>query len=84
MIGSAAKVCMENDVWMPKLPPPPPRQAQNKSGFSVALSVLICPSAVTISLAINWSQPRPCSRMFKPMPPPSRKPAAPTVSNGRV
>ena len=37
-----------NDVAMPKLPPPPPRQAQNRSLFWVALHVRTVPSAVTM------------------------------------
>ena len=43
-------VCRLKEVLIPKLPPPPPRHAQNKSEFSVALSDRICPSAVTSSL----------------------------------
>src|SRR5581483_40455 len=37
-----------NEVTTPKLPPPPPRQAQNRSAFWPGLHVLILPSAVTI------------------------------------
>jgi hypothetical protein len=36
------------EVTTPKLPPPPPRQAQNRSEFWLELHVLIWPSAVTI------------------------------------
>src|ERR1700750_812828 len=37
-----------NEVTTPKLPPPPPRQAQNRSEFWFALHVRTWPSAVTI------------------------------------
>src|SRR5580704_10105156 len=37
-----------NEVTTPKLPPPPPRQAQNRSEFWLASQVRTCPSAVTI------------------------------------
>ena len=37
-----------NEVTTPKLPPPPPRQAQNRSEFWLELQVLTWPSAVTI------------------------------------
>jgi hypothetical protein len=37
-----------NEVAIPKLPPPPPRHAQNRSLFVRASQVLTIPSAVTI------------------------------------
>ena len=37
-----------NAVAMPKLPPPPPRQAQNRSLLRDALQLRTVPSAVTI------------------------------------
>src|SRR5438128_2244850 len=37
-----------NEVAIPKLPPPPPRQAQNRSAFSAAEQTRALPSAVTI------------------------------------
>src|SRR5689334_16083361 len=47
-IWPAGWVVKVNEVTTPKLPPPPPRQAQNRSGLLPALQVLIVPSAVTI------------------------------------
>src|SRR5262249_5910248 len=41
-----------NDVTTPKLPPPP-RKAQNRSGFSVSLARRSSPSAVTMSTDIS-------------------------------
>ena len=59
---------------MPKLPPPAPRQAQNRSLFSRALQVSARPSASTMRVSFRPSQVRPCARMLKPMPPPSTRP----------
>src|SRR5271169_3762617 len=47
-ISPAGWVPKVNEVTTPKLPPPPPRQAQNRSGLLVALAALTWPSAVTI------------------------------------
>jgi hypothetical protein len=47
-IWPAGWVLKVNEVTTPKLPPPPPRQAQNRSGLVLALAVLTWPSAVTI------------------------------------
>src|SRR5271155_3581531 len=44
-----------NEVTTPKLPPPPPRQAQKRSGLLAALAVLTCPSAVTICKDVTLS-----------------------------
>ena len=43
----AATVSKVNDVTMPKFPPPPPRNAQNRSGCADADTVRDMPSAVT-------------------------------------
>jgi len=64
-------------VTIPKLPPPP-RSAQNRSGFDVSLAVRTSPLAVTISTETRWSIVRPCPRARKPTPPLSVIPAIPT------
>src|SRR3954471_4631666 len=63
---------------MPKLPPPP-RIAQNRSGFSASLARTRCPSAVTISALIRLSAVSPNLRLIQPKPPPSVNPAMPVV-----
>ena len=65
-------------VTTPKLPPPP-RSAQNSSGFSVALATTCLPSAVTTSADSRLSTVRPCLRDSQPKPPPSVSPATPVV-----
>src|SRR5271170_3045969 len=59
MISLAGWVANVNEVTTPKLPPPPPRQAQNRSGLLLALAVLTWPSAVTICSDWTLSQVRP-------------------------
>ena len=63
---------------MPKLPPPP-RIAQNRSGFSRTLTWISLPSAVTISAEIRLSIVMPNFRVSQPNPPPSVRPAMPVV-----
>ena len=48
---NSGKSCVRSvsRVTTPKLPPPPPLIAQNRSGFVQALAILTAPSAVTIS-----------------------------------
>src|ERR1700722_15571135 len=48
-----------NEVTTPKLPPPPPRQAQNRAGLLLALHVRSTPSAVTICKEVTLSLVRP-------------------------
>ena len=48
-----------NEVTTPKLPPPPPRQAQNRSELVLALAVRSWPSAVTICSDGRLSQVSP-------------------------
>src|SRR4029077_17779567 len=60
----------------PKLPPPP-RSAQNKSGFSLALARTIEPSAVTRVNPSTLSQDNPKRRANHPVPPPRINPPAP-------
>ena len=62
-----------NAVTTPKLPPPP-RSAQNRSGFSSALARTSSPSAVTTSAASRLSHAGPCLRASQPRPPPSVRP----------
>ena len=65
-------------VTMPKLPPPPPRQAQYRSGFVSASAVTSRPSAVTIRRDATLSHVSPKRRPARPMPPPSACPPIPT------
>ena len=67
-----------NRVATPKFPPPPPRQAQNRSGFRCGLHCLTTPSAVTIVKLRRLSQVRPSLRPANPTPPPRARPAMPT------
>ena len=57
--GTVAKVLNVNDVTTPKLPPPPPRSAQNRSASCVASQVTTVPSASTTCADTSWSQVRP-------------------------
>src|SRR5215471_21780243 len=65
-----------NSVTTPKLPPPP-RNAQNKSGFSVALARTTEASTVTNVNCSTLSQDSPNRRVSHPVPPPRIKPEAP-------
>ena len=67
-----------NRVTTPKLPPPP-RTAQKRSGLRCSLAVTIRPSAVTSSTETRLSIVRPCLRTSQPIPPPSVRPASPTL-----
>src|SRR6516164_5489474 len=78
-ICPAGRVVKVNEVTTPKLPPPPPRQAQNRSGLVLALHVLSWPSAVTICRDFTLSLVRPYARDTTPTPPPRVSPAMPTV-----
>ena len=75
-VGWVRKV---NDTATPKLPPPPPREAQYRSGWCLASQVNTLPSAVTIWSDSSASQVRPYLRATTPMPPPRVSPAMPTV-----
>ena len=63
-------------VTTPKLPPPP-RSAQNRSSFSVALAGTTRPSAVTTSADTRLSIARPYRLRSQPMPPLSVSPPTP-------
>src|SRR5271166_3235861 len=52
-----------NSVTTPKFPPPP-RSAQNRSGYSVSLAVVMWPSARTTSADSKLSQDRPRARQI--------------------
>ena len=67
-----------NEVTTPKLPPPP-RRAQNKSPFSLALATRGFPSAITISNERTLSQVRPYFLTSQPTPPPSASPPMPVL-----
>src|SRR5581483_11493275 len=68
-----------NEVAIPKLPPPPPRQAQKRSGCASTTRTL--PSAVTICTESRLSEARPHAREASPKPPPSTCPPIPTVGH---
>ncbi len=70
-----------NDVTTPKLPPPPPRQAQNRSSLADADAVSSRPSAVTTSSDCTLSHVSPKLRPNTPTPPPNVSPAMPTVGH---
>ncbi len=76
--GPSACSLNSNEVTMPKLPPPP-RSAQKRSGFSLALARTSSPSAVTTCAAMRLSTVRPNLRVVQPKPPPSARPATPVV-----
>ena len=63
-------------MTIPKLPPPP-RRAQNRSAFSVAVAFTTVPSAVTISAPIRLSHVKPSLRSSQPLPLPSASPTMP-------
>jgi len=73
--GEVAKV---KDVVTPKFPPPPPRNAQNRSGFSAADAVTAWPPGSITVADVSASQSRPACRDWAPSPPPRACPAAPT------
>src|SRR5580658_5855852 len=65
-----------NSVTTPKLPPPP-RKAQNKSGFSSELARRTELSAVTRVNPSTLSHDNPNRRVSHPVPPPKISPEAP-------
>ena len=72
-------VFIVKEVAMPKLPPPPPRQAQYSSSLPPALALRTLPSAVTTWIALTLSRVSPYLRAARPIPPPRARPAIPTV-----
>src|ERR1700722_11714210 len=58
-ISPAGWVLKVKEVTTPKLPPPPPRQAQYRFGLLFALAVRTWPSAVTICMEVTLSQVNP-------------------------
>ena len=67
---------MVKRVTMPKLPPPP-RSAQNSSGWESADTSITSPLARTSSRETKLSQVSPCLRENQPMPPPRARPPTP-------
>ncbi len=63
---------------MPKLPPPP-RTAQNKSGWVFSSASNTCPLASTISTESRLSTDSPCVAISHPIPPPRVRPPTPVV-----
>ena len=57
--GTAGRVRSTTDSTTPKLPPPAPRSAQNRSGYSSADAVTIRPEASSTRAESRWSAPRP-------------------------
>ena len=62
----------------PKFPPPPPRNAQNRSGWELADAVTVWPPGSTTVADRNASDISPACREWAPSPPPRAWPAAPT------
>src|ERR1700690_125733 len=81
MISGAEWVRNVNEVATPKLPPPPPRQAQKRSLSWLASQSRIWPSAVTTCTDSMLSQVSPYARETTPTPPPSARPAIPTLGH---
>src|ERR1700728_749169 len=75
LVGNVAKV---SAVVTPKLPPPPPRNAQNRSGWLLADAVTAWPPGSTTVADLNASHIRPACRECAPSPPPRACPALPT------
>src|ERR1700759_5257189 len=78
-VGNVAKV---SEAGTPKFPPPPPRNAQNRSGLLAADAVTAWPLGSTTDADLNASHIRPACREWAPSPPPRAWPEAPT--DGRV
>src|SRR5690606_15201329 len=65
-------------VYTPKLPPPPPREAHNRSELRFLLARRILPFASTISSSTRLSLIKPIVRWSGPIPPPAVIPPIPT------
>ena len=57
--SGSSRVLSVSRVTTPKLPPPPPLSAQNKSGLVQALATFTAPSAVTTSASSRPAAARP-------------------------
>jgi len=66
-------------VTTPRLPPPPPLIAQNRSGLVQRLAIRTAPSAVTISASSRLAAAIPYAFEKLPKPPLWIRPATPTV-----
>ena len=78
-LSVAGNVRNVNDVTTPKLPPPPPRNAQNRSAWSSADAVIASPLGSTTEADTSASHVNPERLASHPRPPPNAKPAMPTV-----
>ena len=76
IIGPASWSPNSNSVTTPKFPPPP-RIAQNRSGFSDAEATRTSPSAVTTRAETRLSIVSPPMRDSQPIPPPRVSPPTP-------
>src|SRR6202021_3059648 len=65
LVGNVAKV---SEVVTPKLPPPPPRSAQNRSGLLAADAVTAWPLGSTTDADVNASHITPACRGGAPSP----------------
>src|SRR5690606_39005739 len=65
-------------VYTPKLPPPPPREAHNRSELRFLFARRILPFASTISSSTRLSLIKPIVRWSGPIPPPAVIPPIPT------
>ena len=77
----ACDIFRRKSVTIPKLRPPPPRQAQNRSAFCFSSQVSSFPSAVTIRSDSTASEVVPSFREARPTPPPSARPPRATVAH---
>ena len=75
-IGPASWRSNSNSVTIAKFPPPP-RNAQKRSGFSVSEAVSTSPAAVTTRAETRLSIARPYFRLSHPIPPPRVRPPTP-------
>ena len=78
-IGAAGWVWNRIAVTMPKLPPPPPRLAQNSGRFVVGVDMADLAVGSDHREAGELVAGQPVWRLATPSPPPSVSPAAPTV-----
>ena len=79
-LPTAGRVSKVKETFTPKFPPPPPRQAQNRSGSWSRSQESRVPSAVTTSVETSRSQVRPYARDTTDTPPPRVSPPMPTSS----
>jgi hypothetical protein len=66
--GKEGWVRYVTEVTMPYVPPPPPRTAQNKSGFLYEFTVRYCPVEVTTFNSMTLSIPGKLSENYEIWP----------------